>query len=99
MMTKAKIKQYLDGHIGDLILWSFAVLCLIAYYSTVMAGKADQTLGNVLMAAVGALGAFMTKRYAGASTTNVDTANVAVTTPAVEPDIAAVPADVVKTDE
>ena len=70
-MTKATIKRYLDGHIGDLILWSFAVLCLIAYTSTVMTDKA----------AVGALGAFMTKRYAGA-TTNVDTAtNVAVNQP------------------
>jgi uncharacterized membrane protein required for colicin V production len=81
------IRGYLDGHIGDLILWSFAVAALLAYVITVMAGKADQTLGNVLMAAVGALGAFMQKRYPPApQTTNVETANVKVNPPADDPD-------------
>lgn len=74
-----KTHAYLEGHIGDLILWSFCVLALGAFTLTAMTGHSDQTLGNVLMTALGALGGYMTKGITSRSTTNVDTAtNVAV---------------------
>lgn len=51
-----------SGHVGELILFTFAIIALIAYLIALMAGKADQTLGAVVMAASGALGAFMQKK-------------------------------------
>jgi hypothetical protein len=85
------MKHYLDGHIGDLILWSFCVLALVAFTLTVMTGHSDQTLGNILMGALGALSGYMTKQIStrGQSTTNVDTAtNMTVNPPKDEDKIA-----------
>lgn len=77
MSRKPTVRNYLDGHIGDLILTFVVIMTLIAYTITILMGKPDQTLGNVLMASTGALGGFMMKRLPPAQpTTNVETANV-----------------------
>lgn len=81
------MKKIVEDHVGDLILWSFCVLALGAYVLTVLKAQADQTLGNVLMAALGALGGYMTKRItAGDQSTNVDTATNVEVNPIEEPD-------------
>lgn len=75
--------RMLDGHVGDLILLTFAILALGCYTLTVMTGHADQTLGNIAIGGSAALAGYMAKRIMGGQTTNVvDTANVTNEAPA-----------------
>lgn len=71
------MNKWLDGHVGDLILWSVFVLCLTAHLIAVLVGKPDQTLAGAVLGSMGALGAYMQKRATTSTTTNVDTANIA----------------------
>lgn len=43
------MKTYIDGHVGDLILWSVFVLCLTAHTIAVLVGKPDQTLAGAVL--------------------------------------------------
>lgn len=53
----------LAAHTGELILLTVVVAALFCYTLALLKGQSDQTLGNVLMASIGALGAFMQKRF------------------------------------
>ncbi len=77
-------RDFLAAHGGDLILAVFAVLALVAYTVATVTGHDDQTLGNLAIGALSALGGYMSKRTsAQGQTTNVDSAtNVAVNPPA-----------------